>query len=241
MRCLILIPLIVSIGGAQSTVEPPLAGILRDPAGQVRRILGVSGNLLAPPAEHAGVKAAEFTGRSGMIKTDAVLILLDDRARPLRSFAAPAGGAIFGFDSDGMPSLCYFESGELWDLASDPPRVTSVPEAGGKVLALEPAGAGAVRLLVAQSDGVWLKQLERATGVITVLERLATEPVRDARMNALLLDQAVRIRMEDGEWRTIALPEPASALARMGEGWLAAPPFAVRRGQICRLPGEAAQ
>ena len=129
MRALILFSL-AAVGSAQSPLAPPLAGIVRDPLGQVRRIFGVSGNLIAGPVERSGVVNVEFTGRAGMMKTDAELILLDREARPVRVIPAPPGLATFEFDIAGVPRRCQFENGEAWESPhagpADPARAVLV-------------------------------------------------------------------------------------------------------------------
>ena len=188
IRPFVLLFAAAAMASAQSSLAPPLIGIVRDPMGQVRRIFGVSSNLIYGPVERTGVVAAEFTGRSGMIKTETELVLLDGLAQPQRSLPAPPGPAVFEFDAEGMPLRCRFADGESWS-ASD-----ARPEAAPR---------------------------------------------------AELVDGEVRIRLVDGTWRTVTLPAPSAAPVRMGDSWLAAPPFAIqltpRGARVYRLPATEAK
>src|SRR5919199_1696776 len=92
---------------AQATIAPPLVGFFRDSRSHLRRIFGVRGAFILGKAEISGVESFAFSGRFGLVKTELELLILDEAGRLVRSEAAPAGAALFAFDSDGAPALCY--------------------------------------------------------------------------------------------------------------------------------------
>jgi hypothetical protein len=94
---------------AQPTITPPSVGIVRDFSGGLHAMVGVPGNFVAlDDGAIPGVISAAFSGSAGLVKTEQELLVLDSARHIVNRYDAPAGRALFAFDSNGAPALAYY-------------------------------------------------------------------------------------------------------------------------------------
>ncbi len=129
-RWLILVGL--SAAFAQTFVEPPSIGTIRDPAGDIRPVIGTPGSFIMGDAVIHGAVSAAFSASSGLVKTDSEVLLLDARLTVYDRYPAPPGPAVFAFTQAGAPAVATFSStGETLQFTSDPPA-NSGPSVDGQ-------------------------------------------------------------------------------------------------------------
>lgn len=74
---------------AQSGIGPPLAGYARDTEGALRPVYGVFGNFVAGEPIARGVRAAYFSGRTGLAWAVRGIYSFDASGNPLERIRAP--------------------------------------------------------------------------------------------------------------------------------------------------------
>ncbi len=115
--------LLGAVAAAQS-IEPPLAGLIRDARNEVRPVHGIAANFVLSAAPLGQARKVAFSGRFALLKTDDAVVVLDWRGAVERSLPAPGGDALFAFDLKGAPAWVWFpETRELRDLAGETSRV----------------------------------------------------------------------------------------------------------------------
>lgn len=100
---------------AQNPVRPPSFGVFSDSQGQMRRLYGVSGNLLPGPVLENGVLSCASSGERLAWKTEDRLFLRLSEEEPPRAWDAPSGAARFLFTPAGL-SVWFdsVETGWIW-------------------------------------------------------------------------------------------------------------------------------
>ncbi len=208
----------------QPALGPPALGFVRDASGAFRPVLGVRANfLLGLPVVERTVSAA-FSGRAGLVKTEAEILVLDEAGRVIETGPAPPGTAQFAFDQNGRPSSVFFPvTGELFARAGLAwRRVPFEAGPGGEnVAAVGPQERGSVSMLVRGEGELWLWRLSIRTGAVLhsrllpgVLEPALLLP-RETVVYAA--EGGLAIRRDGGEERFVALPFRAARLELMGD------------------------
>jgi hypothetical protein len=112
MRLCLFFTLLTAAAVAQ--VSAPAAGFVRDSAGCLRAVLGVSGSFVLGEAIERGVISAGFGKTAGFAKTESELLVV--RAGEIAErLAAPAGPSLFYLGRNGEIEQVYFPSTrDLW-------------------------------------------------------------------------------------------------------------------------------
>lgn len=223
-RLLVLSALSSLVLCGQPALGPPAVGFVRDPSGAVRPVLGVRANfLLGLPVVERALSAA-FSGRAGLVKTEAEILVLDEAGQVIETGPAPPGTAEFAFDQNGRPSSMFFSvTGELFARAGLAwRRVPSEAGPGGEnVVAVGPQERGSVSMLVRGGDELWLRRLSVRTGAVLhsrllpgILEPALLLP-RETVVYAA--EGGLAIRRAGGEETFVDLPFQADRLELMGD------------------------
>jgi hypothetical protein len=216
-----------TLAAAQSGLTPPQIGFLRDSAGNVRPLLGISGNFWLGDAVAAHVVSAASSGKASMLKTGDSLRVLNALGHPLgRAWVAP-GSALFAFAPSGTPALVWLpDSGHLlrWNgLRFEPTRANPV-ELNGAVVSVAAPDSSRAAFLVQRDGQLWRIDLSLFDGAILFAAALpgATAP-------ALLLDDgsllytgksSLILRDPQGTERAIAFHGTAVRFTPMGRDWI---------------------
>ena len=128
-----LFALAAALGGllAQSRIELPFAGYVRDGAGALRPVYGMTGNLLVGKPIAQGVIAAIFDGRVGLARTQDAVYGFDRDGRLLGQIPADWEDPVLPITQDGD---------ELVARRADGSELRAKVE--GSVLAIEQMGDG---------------------------------------------------------------------------------------------------
>jgi len=232
---------------AQPAIAPPQIGYVQDRAGVFRPVLGIAGNFLLPDADAPVVTSAAFSGRFGLIKTDAVLAVTDVNAQIISEMAAPSGPALFAFTREGEPALAYLPNSSTllqWNGAAFA-RLAFDLSGIGSVLSIGAPDAEHAAFLVEREDQVWDVRVVLATGEPDSQAATTYKPP------VLMLASGVVVGRETGgfiirrpDGRGIHLPAELpdiSEVHQTGEEWVQAGNFLVRttagKEGIFVLPG----
>jgi hypothetical protein len=220
---------------AQTAFSPPLIGVFTDTRQQMRRVYGIAGNFIVGGAERRNILAAAFSGRSGMIKTANEVLVLDERGQVVWSMAAPAGPALFAFNSDGSPALTYFPATRQLRTAELPVPLDPFE---GEILALGIA-SGEAKLAFRRDGELWMAHLDVDSGHLAAVEKLASQ----ASGPVLLLPDPVVAEGKElriGLDRRLRFPAAIQTMQQIGDGWIAIS-LADGTFRIVRLAEDGAQ
>jgi len=240
----------------QASLEVPGAGFFRDGAGMLRPLLGLRANFIPGRPLLTGVRAAAFSGRNGLVKTEEDLFVLDRNGAVISMREAGSGTALFAFALGGAPLAAYLpDSGELlfwrggaWHAGPLPWELETK-----RVLGLGAGRFGQLVIVTVEDEAYWMAELSPRTGRIfgeALLPGLG-EPVLLLSGGALLYGagDGLVLRRYNGVEAKIPLPAPATGLEQMGKNWVhvvtASGNFGIRLTpagsgfSICRLPEVA--
>jgi hypothetical protein len=117
-RCLILVA-VASVLLAQSGITPPRVGYIRDEAGALRPVYGVTGSFVLGQPIARRVISAAFSGRLGLAKTAAALYAFNREGRRLGRLPVADGPAQFVFSPDGSEAIVFLPDTSEWFRWSD--------------------------------------------------------------------------------------------------------------------------
>ncbi|MSV27970.1 MAG: hypothetical protein EXQ52_04390 [Bryobacterales bacterium] len=161
-----LIFVLTSLAWAQSSIEPPRAGIVRGADNKVRPIHGVPGNFLAPLPDGEEALGYAFSGRFALRKTGNEILTLDADGKIIARLPAPAGPALFAFHPTGEPAIAWLpDIREMWRLGPVHDRVPF--ESDGDIFSIGPGEDGAIRV-----NDFPVKFVERPKRIQQMSERL---------------------------------------------------------------------
>lgn len=214
---------------AQSGIDGPSVGLVRDPSGAVRPVLGLAANFWLGKPVAVGVLSCGFSGRAGLLKTSSRLLVLDARGQTTATLDAPEGPALFAFSRDGAPSLVYYPlAGQIqrWVVGRLEPIPLDTHAIPGVVLALSYNGGPWATLLVQRDRTIWKLTISTFTGFVrtrTAVPGIAA-PVLLNGDGSLVYSTAhgVILRRADGSETPLAGPVSAAGLTRLGEDWILA-------------------
>lgn len=105
--------LLATAACAQWEAAPPRAGYFLDREGRLRALWGVAGSFVLGEARLEDVVSHASSPAWTVAKLERALVLLDASGEERARFAAPAGPAVFAFDTAGVPALVYFPEERL--------------------------------------------------------------------------------------------------------------------------------
>jgi len=150
-------------GVAQPKFTAPIAGIVRDSHQQLRIVHAVSGTFILRDVVGATVADWAFDGNSGLVKTNAELLLIGANGGVVARRSAQQEAVL------GPQSAFFPETHELWLAAAN--NVTKVPVEpaviAGSVMALGPVSGRGVQLAVCRQDALWLLSVDTTHGQVT--------------------------------------------------------------------------
>jgi len=217
---------------AQSTLAPPHIGFVQDGRGSVHSVLGVAGNFLVGRAVSSGAVASAYAGSLGLIETDTQLIVTNAKGDAIATADAPKGPAVFGFSSDGVTALAYFQSTNTaitWNGRAF--QSIQLDPVAGTVVSVAPGKSGNAALIIERGGELFQVTVNLNTGAAVSQEALAgiTAPALLDASGDLLYTNArgLVIRKADGIEKQIAARLPKNfGLRQMGNGWIEVSDFA---------------
>jgi len=243
-----------TLAAAQAGLTPPRIGFLRDSTGNVRALLGISGNFwLGAPVVGSAVSLAS-SGKASMLKTGESLRVLNALGHPLGRDWIASGPALFAFTPSGAPALAWLpDSGHLlrWNGLRFEPARTNLSELDGLVVSLAAPEPARAAFVVQRDQQLWRIDLSLFDGAI-----LFAAALPGASAPALLLPDgslvytgksAMILRDPEGHERTIAFNLAPVQFIPMGHDWIlieTSQPhnqFVLRlsTGALFQLPGVA--
>lgn len=205
---------------AQPAIEPPSMGAVRDGSGRLQTVMGVPGNFMLAGAGISGVISAAFSGSAGLVKTDTELVVVNARCEVVERSEAPAGPALFAFDSTGAPALVYY-SGILRGLGPEPASIAL----DGDVVSIASTGPHSAAAIVRRADQLWTARvaLDSATVENETLISGVSGPVFLLPGGDLLFtrDSDLVMRDQAGAERTLAAGFEVEMFESMGKDWVA--------------------
>ncbi len=205
---------------AESGLGAPEIGFVRDGNNNLRRLVGVRGNLLLEGDLGDGVVSAAFSRGGGILKTGGELQVLTERGSLEERFAAPAGPVITGFSREGCPDLLYFpvehaawlRRGGQWN---NLPLTFDGVVAGASLI-------GAPVFLVRREGQIWSVTVSAQTGMVlreTQLPGVAEPVLALSDRRILYMDgEEAALRSALGDEFRIRLPFPVRSLEPAGAG-----------------------
>jgi hypothetical protein len=200
---------------------------VRDPAGNLRPVLGVAGSFFTGDILSTQVESVSFFGDLGFVKTGQTIQLLDSAGNLVWEQSAPSGPALFALSPGGREAVAFLPAtGEWWRWSGGrfSPFEVEPDLAAAEVLALAMPARNRLSLVIRNGAGTSLAELRLRTG------RVHAGPPLDGVSTPLLLhadgtllfawDGALALRTAAGEHRRIELNCPPAGIAEMGRGWI---------------------
>jgi hypothetical protein len=211
----------------QSTLLPPRLGYLRDGNNSLRQVLGVRANfVLGSPAAEGAISAA-FSGRSGLVKTEGAILVLNDAGQLVARYAAPAGPALFAFSAHGMPELAYLlETHELlrWNDGRPLPVSWNSWQLEGEILALAYSEDDCFSMVVERHGGAWRLTFSAQSGELQSQVFLpgVRAPVLLRGDGTLVFadGEELVVRAIGGGERRFPIPSGVAGMEQFGDAWL---------------------
>ena len=219
-----------ALATAQPGLAPPEIGYLRDNAGNMRPLHGISGTFWLGDVAAVGVDGVASSGRASMVLTRQGLRVLDASGHPVGRTWPAAGPVLFAFTSAGAPALVWLSSsqellrwnGLQFERLSIDPGVLS-----GTAVSLAAPDLGRAAFLVQRGEQLWRVDLSLLDGSV-----LASENIPAAAAPVILLDdgtivyarvsQDIVIRNPQGMERSVPFSGSPAALTLLGQDWILA-------------------
>jgi hypothetical protein len=212
---------------AQSGLDAPRIGYLRDATGAVRPLLGVRGNFLLSDPILSEARSSAFGSSGGIIKTSESILFLDSNDQLLSRIESPPGEALFALARDGRPMAAYFPlTSELHRLEGQSlvNMACSFLRPDEPVRALSAPAHGELSLAVARGEAIWLVTIAAAD--CEILSETLLPGVTGSL--ALLPDSAIVyaggqetvLRRSSMSETRFPLPAAAIAVELAGPGWV---------------------
>jgi len=225
MKVLFTFLSLASAISAQSTLAPPHIGFVQDSRGHVHSVLGLAGNFLIGRSLSSGAIAAAHSGSLGLIKTDRQLIVTDAGGTAIASNQAPAGSALFGFSSDGVTALAYFESASVLMTWNGRGFQSTPLDTDGTAVTVALVNSGYATVIIERHGGLYEVVVSLDTGAVVSREALpdVTAPAFLLASGDLVYTnrRGLVVRTADRIEKQIAAHLPKNfILQQMGNGWI---------------------
>jgi len=213
---------------AQSGLKPPEIGCLRDRAGNVRLLHGISGTFWLGGTVALGADSAASSGRASMIITRYGLRVLDASGHSVGRTWPAKGPALFAFSSAGAPALIWLSNSQellRWNglrferLSIDPGVL------GGTAVSLAAPDPGRAAFLIQRSEQLWRVDLSLRDGSVLGSAKIpaAAVPVillNDGTIVYARASQDIVIRNPQGVERSVPFSGSPAALTLLGQDWI---------------------
>lgn len=213
---------------AQPGLAPPEIGYLRDSAGNVRPLHGISGTFWLGGAVASAAVSAASSGRASMILTRFGVQVLDASGHSVGRRCPAAGPVLFAFNSAGAPALLWLSrSQELlrWDGLLFERVSIDTGALRGTVVSLAAPAPGKAAFLVQSGEQLWRIDLSLMDGSV-----LEGENIAGAAAPAILTDdgtivcaspgQHITIRNPQGVERSVPFAGSPAAFTLLGPDWI---------------------
>ena len=217
-----------ALTAAQSGLAPPEIGYLRDSAGNVRPLLGISGTFWLEASVLPDASGVASSGRASMIATRYGLCVLDASGRAIGRIWPAAGPVLFAFTSTGAPALAWLSSSQellRWNGLQFERVSVDAGALGGAALSLAMPGPGSAAFLVQRGEQLWRVDLSLLDGSV-----LEAENIPAAAAPAILLDDgtivhagatgSIVIRNPRGVERTAPFNGSPTGFTLLGQDWI---------------------
>jgi len=206
---------------AQPSISTPAIGMARNLSGSVQFVTGIAGNFVLADAGIANAISAAFSGTAGFVKTNSELLVLDGSNQIVSRYDAPAGPALFAFDSNGAPALVYY-SGALFRFANGNPAPLNW---SGNPIAIAIGGLGSAMILDDRGGQLWKVRISLVSGAIEYEALLAgvNGPAALLPGDSIVYFDGSEIVVRDpaGTERRAAAGMAPAYLEQMGKDWIA--------------------
>jgi hypothetical protein len=229
VKSLLVVGLVLGpLAAAQQGLTPPQIGYLRDSAGNVRLLHGISGTFWLGDTVASGAGGAASSGTASMIVARYGLRVLDASGRPVGLTWPAAGPALFAFTATGAPALVWLSSsqellrwnGQQFERLSIDPGVLN-----GTAVSLAAPDPGRAAFLIQRGEQLWRVDLSLLDGAV-----LGSETIPAAVAPAILLDDGtiayagasrnIVIRNPQGVERSVPFNGSPAELTLLGQGWI---------------------
>jgi hypothetical protein len=215
------------LGLAQGGLTPPRIGFVRDGAGNIRPLFGISGNFwLGEKVAADGVSLASSRSFS-ILKTSRAILVYNAVGDLVGRPTPAAGSALFAFTPAGSPAFAWLQdSGELlkWNGQRFQPTSVNAASLDGTVVSLGAPDSSTAAFLVQRGTEVWRVDVSVLTDAVVFSANLpgVTAP-------ALLFDDgsvlyagesALVLRNGQGVERAISFSGTAAQFTPLRSDWV---------------------
>jgi hypothetical protein len=231
-RCMTVLALASTIalapsGLAQSALTPPRIGFVRDDAGIVRPLFGISGNFWLGEKFAVEALSVASSGSFSILKTPHDVLVYNATGGLVGRPTPAAGSGLFAFAPAGSPVFAWLQdSGELlrWNGPRFEPTPVSATNLNGTVISLAAPDSSTAAFLVQRGTEIWRVEVSVLNDAVVFAANLPglTAP-------ALLFDDgsvlyagesALVLRNVLGVERTIPFPGTVAQFTQLGSDWV---------------------
>lgn len=215
------------VGLSQSGLTPPRIGLVRDGAGNVRPLFGISGNFWLGE-KFAGVAASiTSSGTFSIVKTARAILVYDALGHIVNRPTPAAGPVLFAFTSAGAPAFAWLrDCGELlrWNGPRFEPTPVTAAGLNGTVISLAAPDPSTAAFLIQRGTEIWRVDVSRFNDAVVFAANLpgvsAPALLFDDGSVLYASDAALVLRNAQGTERTIAFSGTVLQLAQLGSDWV---------------------
>lgn len=166
------IPILLFCGdlvSGQPVIGPPPAGFIQDYHHLLHPLIGMAGCFLIEDSIGEGVVSFAFSGKSGLMKTESSVFVLDRQAQTTYALDTTPGPALFAFTANGTPAFAYSVQGGtllIWRTDHFDVAPWEANRIGGTLLAIASRTAGILTAIVRREDGRWQLDIDPTTGQV---------------------------------------------------------------------------
>jgi hypothetical protein len=218
---------VAPLGLTQSGLTPPRIGFVRDGAGNVRPLFGISGNFWLGEKVAAAALSVASSGSFSILKTSRAILVYDATGNLVGRSTAAAGSALFAFTSAGSPAFAWLQdSGELlrWNGQRFEPTPVNAADLNGTVISLAAPDSSTAAFLVQRRTEIWrvdASVLDDAVVFAASLPGVAAPALLFDDGSVLYAgESALVLRNARGVERTIPFSGTAAQFTPLGSDWV---------------------
>jgi hypothetical protein len=214
-------------GLSQSGLTPPRIGFVRDGAGNVRPLFGISGNFWLGEKVAAAALSVASSGSFSILKTARAILVYDALGGLVGRPTTAAGSALCAFTPAGAPAFAWLrDSGELlrWNSPRFQPTPVNAANLSGTVISLAAPDSSTAAFLVQRGTQVWRVDISVFDDAVVFAASLprVTAPALLFDDGSVLHagDAALVLRNAQGVERTIPFSGTAAQFTPLGSDWV---------------------